>query len=162
MFKSIIYLLLITFSLTGCNSNIKSTNLPVSNSQKKSIVNINNNGDDDNNENLDIILQIDFGDDRIDSNFQFSSAESADNFQNRSLWSVMQEVFEENNIYIDYQDYGGDLGVFIKQIGDKKNGQDGKYWQYLINGEYAKAGVSNYKVRAGDVILWKFANNMQI
>ncbi|MEK9165538.1 MAG: DUF4430 domain-containing protein [Patescibacteria group bacterium] len=144
--------LITIFTVTGC-TNTLSNNDKGNNAAQLNI----NNSDEDNNENSDIIiLQIDFGDDRIKSNFQFSIF----NFQNQSLWSIMQETLEKNNIYLDYQDYGGDLGVFIKQIGDKKNGQDSKYWQYLINGEYAKMGVSSYKVRAGDVILWKFTNNV--
>ncbi|MFH1713473.1 MAG: DUF4430 domain-containing protein [Candidatus Jacksonbacteria bacterium] len=151
MNKIIKIICLITiFTITGCTTNTLSNNNKEDNATQLNI----NNSDEDNNENSNAVLQIDFGDDRIITNYELL------NYENHYLWPVMKGVLEKNKVYLDFQDYGGDLGVFIKQIGDKKNGEDGKYWQYLVNGEYAKAGVSSYKVQAGDVILWKFTNQL--
>jgi len=47
----------------------------------------------------------------------------------------------------------------IERLLDKKNGEDGKYWQYFVNGEYAKVGVSQYGLKAGDAVEWKFTDN---
>jgi nickel-dependent lactate racemase len=51
-------------------------------------------------------------------------------------------------------DYGGGMGVFINSIASSKNTKD-KWWQYWVNGEYAKVGVSNYRPSSGDVIEFK-------
>ncbi len=73
----------------------------------------------------------------------------------------MQQALAENGIAVKYDDYGGELGVLITKIGDKKNGDEGKYWQYFVNGKYAKVGVSGYKVRTGDVIEWRFTKSFE-
>ena len=71
----------------------------------------------------------------------------------------MQEELTNKGIALEYDDYGRELGVLITKIGDKKNGEDGKYWQYFVNGEYAKVGVSQYGLKAGDAVEWKFTDN---
>lgn len=101
-----------------------------------------------------ITLQIDFGDATLNENFQFSIRE----FQNQDLWSIMKQALSEKNITLKYQDYKGDLGIFITQIGEQKNGNEGRYWQYWANGEYGKIGVSNYKIKPGDIVQWRFVS----
>ena len=76
-----------------------------------------------------------------------------------SLFAVLERIMAQNSIAFKYKNYGGELGVFIIQIGDKKNGDDGnKFWQYTVNGVYASVGASHYTVQQGDVISWYFTN----
>ena len=53
------------------------------------------------------------------------------------------------------------MGELVTQIGLKKNGEENKYWQFWVNDEYAKVGVSAYIVEAGDKIKWKFTNDSE-
>ena len=46
------------------------------------------------------------------------------------------------------------MGKFIESINDLKNGE--KNWIYYVNGEKANIGVSNYKIKSGDVVSWKY------
>ena len=56
---------------------------------------------------------------------------------------------------LEYQTYP-ELGVFITQIGEKTGDENGKYWQYWVNNEYAQVGASQFKLKNGDVVAWKF------
>jgi len=100
--------------------------------------------------NNEIIFKFNFGNDTLITNYHLP-------FTNTSVWQAMQSVLVENDVFLDYQTYG-ELGVFITQIGEKKNGQDGKYWQYFINDQYAQVGASNYILKPGDIVEWKFTN----
>src|SRR3989338_7953831 len=102
-----------------------------------------------------VTLLFDFGDDRIRINFKVQISD----VKIPLLWPIMQEELTNKGIALEYDDYGRELGVLITKIGDKKNGEDGKYWQYFVNGEYAKVGVSQYGLKAGDAVEWKFTDN---
>ncbi|MBU3906136.1 DUF4430 domain-containing protein [Patescibacteria group bacterium] len=97
-------------------------------------------------------LIFDFGDEDIKT---FSDIAIGDN---DSVFEVLQKAVSENNIELNYKDYGGDMGVFIESINGKRNDFDsGYYWQYWVNGQYAKVGASSYELQNGDVVEWKYA-----
>lgn len=52
------------------------------------------------------------------------------------------------------------FGVMITGINGFKNGDDSKYWQYLINGKYAEVGASAYIPQPNDQIEWKFTDDV--
>lgn len=77
-----------------------------------------------------------------------------------NLFNIMQRVTEQNNIEFSYKDFGGDLGIFIKSINNSAEQKSKtKWWQYWINNEYAQVGVSNYKVKPGDDVIFKFTDD---
>lgn len=49
-----------------------------------------------------------------------------------------------------------DIGIFIEAIGDKENGQDGKYWLYYVNGEMPMVSADNREIGPGDKVEFKF------
>jgi len=59
---------------------------------------------------------------------------------------------------IDFKDktYSG-MGKLIEEINGISNGD--KYWIYYVNGQKANIGISNYKIKAGDVVSWKYEKN---
>jgi len=76
-----------------------------------------------------------------------------------SVFDLLKEA-EKDGLNFEYQDYGGSLGVFIKSINNIGPDPDGKkWWQYWINNEYAKMGVSSQKVSAGDIIEFKYTDD---
>jgi hypothetical protein len=47
------------------------------------------------------------------------------------------------------------LGYFIDEIGGLRNA-NGWYWTLYVNDQMSSLGASNYKLKAGDRILWKY------
>ena len=46
--------------------------------------------------------------------------------------------------------------LFIEAINGIENGEDGRYWQYYVNGEFANVGCSRYYLKNNDVVEWRF------
>ncbi|MDP2704378.1 MAG: DUF4430 domain-containing protein [bacterium] len=98
----------------------------------------------------EIQLSFDYGDGQI-------TAYSPKVHEGETLFELMHRLEIENKVQLSYKSFPG-LGVLIESIGEKKNGEGGAYWQFWINGEYAKVGASEYIPKGGDKILWKFSN----
>ena len=77
-----------------------------------------------------------------------------------NLFVLTKNKLSEEKVEFNYESYSG-LGELITQIGDKKGGANGKYWQYWVNGNYAQIGASSYIVKSGDIIEWKFTDEKQ-
>jgi len=50
------------------------------------------------------------------------------------------------------------MGKFIEEINGVK-GNGNKYWIYYVNNKKAEVGVSNYKLKSGDVVSWKLEDS---
>ena len=73
-----------------------------------------------------------------------------------SVYDVMQSFNEVGKIKVDFKDYSG-LGYFVDGIdGVKSDTLRAKYWIYYINGAKAQVGISNYQLKSGDIITWKY------
>jgi len=93
-------------------------------------------------------LMLDFGDGdvRVFNNIDINA--------NISAFDLLQKVATDNNLELKYNDYGGDMGMFIESIDGVKNREN--FWQYWVNNKYAEIGVSNYYLQAGDIVEWKY------
>lgn len=49
-----------------------------------------------------------------------------------------------------------DIGIMIETIGDKENGQDGKYWFYYVNGEMPMVAADKKEIKPGDKVEFRF------
>jgi hypothetical protein len=49
-----------------------------------------------------------------------------------------------------------DYGTLVESIGGLRNGTDGKYWIFYVNGTMADKGADAYITNEGDVLEWKF------
>lgn len=72
----------------------------------------------------------------------------------KTAFDALLKFTEENNIIIETKEY--EVGIFIESIGGVKNGQDGKYWMYYINGKLASVSADKQKISDGDKIVFKF------
>lgn len=100
-----------------------------------------------------ISLEFDSGDKIL----EFNDVE-VDSDEN--LFDVLQRVTEQNAVEFSYKDFGGDLGIFIESINNSgQQGSKTKWWQYWVNGEYAKVGVSSYHIKTGDDIIFIFTDS---
>lgn len=70
-----------------------------------------------------------------------------------TIIELLENLEKQEGITIEKRNFPG-LGVFIEAIHGVHN-TNNSYWQYWVNGEYAKVGAGQYKLRDGDEILWK-------
>lgn len=71
-----------------------------------------------------------------------------------SVYEFMQKLKEEEKINFKEKTYSG-MGKFIEEINNIKNNGE-RNWIYYVNGEKATIGVSNYKIKNGDTVSWKY------
>ncbi len=77
--------------------------------------------------------------------------------QTDNVFTILQKVTTTNNIKLDYNPAASSAwGVFIKQIGDKVNGQNQKYWQYWVSGEQPQIAADKYELKGGEIVWWTF------
>ncbi len=96
-------------------------------------------------------LMLDFGNGKIET---FNNVELKND---TTIFALLEKVTRENNIEFSYKDYGGELGVLIESIGETANNfESDHYWQYWVNNSYAQIGASNYQMKEGDVVEWKY------
>lgn len=71
-----------------------------------------------------------------------------------SVYDFMSELRKEGKINFVEKNYIG-MGKLITEIdGIRSNGE--KNWIYYVNGTEAQVGVSNYKIKKGDIVSWKY------
>lgn len=102
-------------------------------------------------EQIKVSLMLDFGNNKIKT---FNNIE----FENKTtVFALLEKVTRENNINLSYKDYGSELGVLIESFGEVANNfESDHYWQYWVNNVYAQVGASNYQLKKGDVVEWKY------
>lgn len=49
----------------------------------------------------------------------------------------------------------------VTEIAGVKDGTDGRYWQYYVNGVYMGTGADQTGLKDGDVVRWEFRSAMQ-
>jgi len=77
--------------------------------------------------------------------------------QDNTVLGALKSLSQSQGLVLDYD--GPDkstYGSFVKQIGDKKNGTDQKYWQYWVNGSQPLMAADKYQLKGGETILWTF------
>ena len=71
-----------------------------------------------------------------------------------TVYDFMNELRNERKITFTEKNYTG-MGKFIETInGIQGNGNQN--WIYYVNNQKAEVGVSNYKIKSGDVVSWKY------
>jgi hypothetical protein len=75
-----------------------------------------------------------------------------------SIYDFMLKLQKESKITFKDKNYSG-MGKLIEEInGIKNNGE--KNWIYYVNSKKAQIGVSNYKIKSGDVVSWKYEKDI--
>ena len=96
---------------------------------------------------LEVSLIIDYGDGNTDS-FQ-------GNFRKEmTAFDLLKEKTEESGLTLKTKTY--DIGVLIEAIGDKENGQDGKYWLYYVDREMPMVSADKKELKPGSKVEFKF------
>ncbi|MDD2807922.1 MAG: DUF4430 domain-containing protein [Patescibacteria group bacterium] len=106
------------------------------------------------NQQLTVSLMLDFGNGTIKS---FTDVVLP---QDATVFDMLKKVTAENNLNLQYKDYGGDLGVLVQSIGDQAGDvKTNTFWEYWVNDKHADIGASGYKLKTGDVVEWKYLKN---
>jgi hypothetical protein len=71
-----------------------------------------------------------------------------------NVYDFMNRLRSEGKITFTEKNYIG-MGKFIDSINGVKNNQN-QSWIYYVNGVEASVGVSNYKIKVGDIVSWKY------
>ena len=74
--------------------------------------------------------------------------------KNDTIYDFMTRIKEKKSLDFKSKTYSG-MGKLIKEINGIKS-KGNKYWIYYVNGKKANVGVSNYKIKTGDVVSWKY------
>jgi len=75
---------------------------------------------------------------------------------NVTVASFLLEWAHRYNFSVQANYWQGYDSLFVKSINNIENGEDGNYWQYYVNGEYAQVGCSHYHLHDNDVVEWRF------
>lgn len=71
-----------------------------------------------------------------------------------TAFSALEEAAKKDGVEVITTKY--DFGIMVNSIGAYKGGEDGKFWLYYVNSKVPEVGADQYKVKAGDVVEWKF------
>ena len=92
---------------------------------------------------------IDYGDGEV------ATYENVPIVAEEDLFQVMEKAAKGNDLTLESKEYEG-LGVLVTKIGEKKNGEGDRYWQYWVNQQKPEVGAGAYVPQSGDFIEWKF------
>ena len=90
----------------------------------------------------------------IDDSEELSKMLGIEFKEGMTAFDLLSNKAEKLNLVLELKTY--DIGLFIEAIGNKKNGEDGKYWLYYINGKMSQFAVDKQLLRPGDKVEFKF------
>jgi hypothetical protein len=78
---------------------------------------------------------------------------------NETVADLLFECAAYYHIALEKKYYKGYKSYLIEGINGITNGDDDRYWQYYVNGEFADVGCSNYFLDDHDVVEWRFEHS---
>ena len=142
--KSLLILpLLLVLVLTGClNVTDKTGNSPNQNSNTNTT--IKKSEDTPASSELSVTLKI------ADKSFPLKVKKGTTGFE------MMEMAKKDGKIEYKATKYEG-MGYSIDEInGQASNSKENMYWSFYLNNKLAPVGISDYKLKDGDVIEWRF------
>ncbi|GLX68066.1 S-layer homology domain-containing protein [Paenibacillus glycanilyticus] len=79
-----------------------------------------------------------------------------------TVWTLFKRILDSQHIAYDYDYYSEYNSVYVKSIagdGEFDHGE-GSGWKYNVNGVYPGFGASQYVLKDGDVIQWRYTTNL--
>lgn len=78
---------------------------------------------------------------------------------NNTAFSLLVEASTKLGFPVQVVPYSIPSGVFVTSINGTTNGQDGKYWQYWVNGAYGQVSADHVALEDGDAVTWRFTTD---
>ncbi len=91
----------------------------------------------------------------LDTGDKITSYPKLELYEGATVLTALEVVAAREKLTLDV-DRSSSMGAFIKQIGDKKNGQAGKYWQYWVGGVQPLVAADKLQLKGGETVLWTF------
>ncbi len=88
------------------------------------------------------------------NNYDFSYSYNSED-PNSNVFSGLLIYARNNEFYVEYNN-NYDFGVFVESIKGVKNGDEGKYWQYYINGVLGDVAADKKILKKDDRVEWRF------
>ena len=73
-----------------------------------------------------------------------------------TVFLILERSLSRKILSFEYTYYEEFDAILIDSINGVANGEDGKYWQYYVNGDIPMVGADKYAVSNGDYIEWRF------
>ncbi len=73
----------------------------------------------------------------------------------QTVFSVLEKLSREQNIPIESK-YYSKMGILVQSIDNLAGGDEGRYWQYYINGSLGQVAADKQALKAGDSLEWRF------
>ena len=87
------------------------------------------------------------------------SSKSISISEKETVLKILQTLnSEDQNLKLSTKEYSG-LGTLVDGMNGNKNGTDGKYWQYKINGVIPQVGADKLELKNGDLVEWYFSKS---
>jgi len=103
---------------------------------------------------IQVSLILDFSEDNIQT---FDNIELE---KETTVFELLEKITQENNLEFSYKDYGLELGALVESINNISNDTKADlFWNYWVNNVYAEVGASNYHLKDGDKVEWKYTEN---
>lgn len=80
-----------------------------------------------------------------------------ENNANTDVYKSLLNVAISHNLQIEaktYEGWGGG-GIYVESINGIKNGQNGYFWEYIVNGKIPDVSVDKFQLHSGDLIEWR-------
>ncbi len=101
-------------------------------------------------EEIEVSLLLDFSEGNV------KNLDNVRLIEEKTAFDLLKKATEENNLELSFKESPG-LGVFVESIDNVANDfENNKWWQYWVNGEYAQVGASNFILKDGDLVEWKY------
>jgi len=71
-----------------------------------------------------------------------------------TAFDLLKEKTEELGLVLETKI--SDIGILIEVIGDKENGENGKYWLYYVNRKMPMVAADKKELKSGDKVEFKF------
>lgn len=81
------------------------------------------------------------------------------NTKNVTVAEFLFECADHYNFSVQKKYWQGYKSFLIEAIQGIENGEDNRYWQFYVNGNFADVGCSNYFLNDNDVVMWRFEPN---
>jgi hypothetical protein len=78
---------------------------------------------------------------------------------NATVADFLFECAEIHDFEVEFRYFSGYDSYYITSINGIKEGTDGRYWQYYVNGEFSDVGCSKYVLNNDYLVEWKFEPN---
>jgi len=81
---------------------------------------------------------------------------------NITVYALLNQTAQKYHFNLNKTYFSGYESFYIESINNMENGKENKYWQYIVNNQYANQGCSSYCLSNDDTVEWIYAKNPYI